>query len=179
MKPTQSIFVDPNIWLNENHRSAGCPKKIGENRTDPKKKSVFQGTNLPAMLKQARLGFQVEVEALMQKDSADITTEDRELILERCQESREKAIVITHGTDTMTETTQFLGSGGGAEGKTIVLVGSFVPLSQQNSDAMFNLGAAMTAAQTLPSGVWVAMGGQIFAWDKVQKNMKEQIFERI
>ena len=145
---------------------------------DPKKKSVFQGTNLPAILKQARLNYSIQLEPLFQKDSADITSEDRKLILERCEASSEAAIVVTHGTDTMTETARFLGERG-VKDKTVVLVGSFVPISQDDSDAFFNLGYAIASVQLLSSGVWIAMGGQVFAWDKVRKNMDELVFEFI
>jgi L-asparaginase len=145
---------------------------------DPKKKSIFQGTFLPQMLAQAKLGIQVVLEPLMQKDSADITAEDRKLILERCMVSPEQWIVITHGTDTMNETARFL-SEKGVGNKTIVLVGSFVPLSQQNSDSFFNLGYAVAPVQLLPSGVRIAMNGEIFAWNNVQKNKEKGRFERI
>ena len=114
----------------------------------------------------------------MQKDSADLTEEDRNLILKHCKSSPEKQIVITHGTDTMTETAHFLGESN-IEDKTIVLVGSFVPFSQENSDAFYNLGFAMAAAQSLPPGVWIAMGGEAFEWNDVRKNKEKQKFEHV
>jgi len=143
---------------------------------DPTKKSVFSGTNMPAILKQARLNYEIEIEPLMQKDSADITDDDRQTILKHCIDSSEEGILITHGTDTMSETARYLGEKG-FENKTIVLVGSFVPLSQEQSDAFFNLGYALASVHLLPHGVWVAMGGEFFSWDKVRKNKEKQIFE--
>jgi len=143
---------------------------------DPTRKSVFKGTNMPEILKQARLNYEIELEPLMQKDSADITDEDRDIILEHCIKSNEEDIVITHGTDTMSETAHYLGEKG-VEGKTVVLVGSFVPLSQEQSDAFFNLGYALASVHLLPHGVWVAMGGEVFSWDKVRKDKEKQIFE--
>ena len=144
---------------------------------DPKKKSVFQGTYLPKMFAQAKLGVEPILEPLMQKDSADLTAEDRQLILEHCIASPEDRIVVTHGTDTMTETAQFLGEKG-VGNKTVVLVGSFVPLSQVDSDALFNLGYGLSAAQLLPPGVWIAMNGEIFEWNNVRKNKEKGRFER-
>lgn len=145
---------------------------------DPTKKSVFKGTNLPSVLKQARLRCRIELEPLMQKDSDDVTDEDRTMILEHCRACRERNIVVTHGTDTMAKTARFLGEGQ-IDNKTVVLVGSFVPLSQDHSDALFNLGYAIATAQCLPCGVWVAMGGEVFSWDNVKKNKDDQTFERV
>jgi len=144
---------------------------------DPKQKSVFQGTNLPRMFAQARLPSEVALEPLMQKDSMDITAEDRQLMLDRCMSAKESRILITHGTDTMAETARFLGEKDVGD-KTVVLVGSFVPLSQENSDAFFNLGYAYAATQTLPAGVWVAINGEIFEWNNVRKNKERGRFEK-
>ena len=129
------------------------------------------------MFAQAKLGVEPILEPLMQKDSADLTAEDRQLIFNRCMASPEDRIVITHGTDTMTETARFLGEKG-VGNKTVVLVGSFVPLSQTGSDAFFNLGYGLSAAQLLPAGVWIAMNGEIFEWDNVRKNREAGRFER-
>lgn len=145
---------------------------------DPTKKSVFQGTYLPQMFAQARLPEEAVIEPLMQKDSADITTEDRQTMLDHCVQSPESRILITHGTDTIAETARFLGESGVGD-KTVVLTCSFVPLSQPNSDAHFNLGYSMAATQLLPAGVWVAINGEIFAWDNVQKNREKMRFEQL
>jgi L-asparaginase len=144
---------------------------------DPTKKSVFNGTYLPKMFAQARLPQKMQIEPLMQKDSMDITAEDRQLMYDRCVAAQEQRILVTHGTDTLAETAQFLGERE-VGSKTIVLVGSFVPLSQPNSDAFFNLGYAYAAAQTLPAGVWVAMNGEIFEWNNVRKNREKGRFEK-
>lgn len=92
--------------------------------------------------------------------------------------SPEDRILITHGTDTMSETAKFLG-GKGVGNKTVVLVGSFVPLSQENSDAFFSLGYALSAAQLLPPGVWIAINGEVFEWNNVRKNREKGRFERV
>ncbi len=145
---------------------------------DPTKKSVFQGTYLPQMFSQARLPEEAIIEPLMQKESMDLTAEDRQVMLDHCIQSSQDRILITHGTDTIAETAKFLGEKG-VGNKTVVLVGSFVPLSQPNSDAHFNLGYSMAAAQLLPAGVWVAVNGEVFEWDNVQKNRDKMRFEQI
>lgn len=143
----------------------------------PTEKSVFQGTYLPQMFANARFPQEAVVVPLMQKDSMDLTVEDRELMYKSCMESVEDRILFTHGTDTIAETARFLGEKG-VGNKTVVLVGSFVPLSQPNSDATFNLGYAVAAAQLLPPGVWVAINGEIFSWDNVEKDREQMRFKR-
>ncbi|MCX7039848.1 MAG: asparaginase domain-containing protein, partial [Spirochaetes bacterium] len=92
-----------------------------------------------------------------------------------CRRAEEDRIVITHGTDTMTETADVLGKAGLA--KTIVLTGAMVPYIFSSSDAVFNLGSAITAVQLLPNGVYIAMNGRVFPWDGVKKNRERGVFE--
>ena len=148
---------------------------------DPTQKSVFspKGSYLPRMLEEARVyGEAVSVEVITLKDSADITLEDRNKILERCRGASETRIVVTHGTDTMTETAAFLGKNP-PERKTVVLVGSMVPFSHEHSDAPFNLGYAIASAQQLQPGIYVAMNGRVFDWNHVRKNRDKGIFETL
>jgi hypothetical protein len=100
---------------------------------------------------------------------------DRALILARCTEAGEERVVVTHGTDTMEETARYLG--GRVREKTIVLTGAMVPYTFGSSDGLFNLGSALSFAQALPHGVYVAMNGRHFRWDDVRKNKKLGIFE--
>lgn len=135
----------------------------------------FAESHLPAVLARTRMTIPVELEVLPLLDSLDMQDADRERVLTSCTASAEKAIVIVHGTDTMKETAAVLGA---AElGKTIVLTGAMIPYSIANSDALFNLGFATAAAQILPPGVYVAMNGQVFAWDNVTKNRAAGVFQ--
>ena len=136
---------------------------------------VFAESHLPAVIKRARLTIAVELEILPLLDSLDMHDADRERVRASCRAAPEKAIVIVHGTDTMKETAAVLGSA--ALEKTIVLTGAMIPYSIANSDAMFNLGFASAAAQILPAGVYVAMNGQVFAWDNVTKNRAAGVFQ--
>ena len=97
------------------------------------------------------------------------------LILSKCLECNENKVVITHGTDTMVETARLLD--GQIKNKVVVLFGSMVPYSINNSDALFNLGAALSAVQNKTNGVYIAMNGQVFDFDKVEKNKALGIFE--
>ena len=136
---------------------------------------VFGDTHLPEMLTLGRSRVDVSIRTLMMVDSLDMTDADRELIVSNCRQCEESRIVITHGTDTMVETARALAAG--VEGKTIVLTGAMVPYAFGSSDGLFNLGSALSFAQALPSGVYIAMNGQHFAWDRVRKNKSTGIFE--
>ena len=135
----------------------------------------FADSHLPAALARARLTVGVTLEQLPLMDSLDMVDADRARILAACQAASEKAIVIVHGTDTMPQTAAVLGPV--QLEQTIVLTGAMIPYAIDNSDALFNLGFACAAAQTLPPGVYVAMNGQIFAWDNVQKNRVAGVFQ--
>ena len=135
----------------------------------------FGASHLPEVLARCRLTVPVALEQLPLVDSLDMVDADRARILAACQAAGERAVVIIHGTDTMALTAQVLGAA--ALGKTIVLTGAMIPYEIANSDALFNLGFACGTAQTLAAGVYVAMNGQIFAWDNVQKNRAIGVFQ--
>ena len=67
----------------------------------------------------------------------------------------------------------------GLPGKTIVLTGAKIPFAYGSSDGLFKLGAALAFAQSLPSGVYVAMNGRVFSWDNVRKNRDIGEFETL
>lgn len=137
----------------------------------------FAQSHLPDVIKRARFTLPVELEILPLLDSLDMHDADRERVLAACQAAAEKSIVIVHGTDTMKETAAVLASA--ALGKTVVLTGAMIPYAIANSDGLFNLGFASAAAQTLPAGVYVAMNGQVFAWNNVKKNRAAGAFETL
>src|SRR6478672_51864 len=127
------------------------------------------------MLKLGRCNLDLEVRTLMMIDSLDMSDDDRRIILEHCLHAPEDRVVITHGTDTMVQTAVALA--GKAPGKTIILTGAMIPYKFGSSDGLFNLGSALAYVQTLPHGVYVAMNGRYFDWDKVRKNRQTGMFE--
>ena len=136
----------------------------------------FKDTHVPEMLHRGRCRLDVGVETVMMIDSLELDDRGRATIGERCRASEERAIVITHGTDTMVDTAQAIAAAG-LTGKTIVLTGAMVPYAFGSSDGLFNLGSALSFAQVLAPGVYVAMNGQYFEWDRVRKNRASGIFE--
>ena len=140
----------------------------------------FAETHLPEMLRLGRSRVDVAIDTLMMIDSLDMTDDDRSAIVSRCSGTREAQIVITHGTDTMVDTARALGTAGAAlAAKTVVLTGAMVPYAFGSSDGLFNLGSALSFVQVLPPGVYVAMNGRCFAWDRVRKNRETGVFEAL
>jgi L-asparaginase len=137
----------------------------------------FRDTHVGEMLRLGRSRLDVSVETVMMIDSLDMTAADRSLIVERCRARTERSIVITHGTDTMVQTARALAAASLGD-KTIVLTGAMIPYAFGSSDGLFNLGSALSFAQVLPPGVYVAMNGQHFAWDDVRKDTSRGVFEK-
>jgi L-asparaginase len=137
---------------------------------------TFKDSHLPEILAFVRCSVPIELELNQLIDSLDMQRANRLQVLESCTKAPEERIVITHGTDTMVETAEVLG--GAALPKTIVLTGAMVPYIFNNSDAVFNLGCAVTAVQLLAHGVFIAMNGTVFPWNNVRKNKERGVFER-
>ena len=135
----------------------------------------FKDTHLSDLLEMGRNRVPVEIRTLMMVDSLEMTDEDRQMIAYQCEQCDEDRIIITHGTDTMTETAKLLAQK--VKNKTIVLTGAMIPIKFGSSDGLFNLGSALAFCQTLPFGVYIAMNGRYFNWDNVRKNKETGMFE--
>ncbi len=139
----------------------------------------FKDSNLPEMLERGRCTLDISVRTLMMVDSLEITAQDRENIAHNCRRSDTNQILITHGTDTMVATAEYLAKAD-IRDKTIVLTGAMIPYAfGSSSDGFFNLGSALGFVQALPPGVYVAMNGRYFTWDSVRKNRSTGYFEAI
>ncbi len=136
---------------------------------------MFQDSHVKEMLALGRCRMPVKVRTLMMVDSLEMSDAERQVILQNCRSCEEERIVVTHGTDTMEVTAGLLGAE--IADKTVVLVGAMIPYTFGSSDGLFNLGAAVAFAQTLPHGVYVAMNGRVFPYDKVRKNRRIGEFE--
>lgn len=140
-------------------------------------KLYFKDSHLPEMLALGRCHLELEVRTLMMIDSLDMTDADRNIIVEQCRNAPEKRIVVTHGTDTMTDTAVKLATT--VPDKTIILTGAMVPYKFGSSDGLFNLGSALAFAQTLAPGVYIAMNGRYFVAGRVRKNRQTGRFEEV
>jgi len=138
--------------------------------------STFQvgAPEIGKILAAFNVGFEFEVIPLMRKDSLHIDDADRELIRSTIEAQPRQHVLVTHGTDSMVDTARVLAR---IADKTIVLTGALNPARFQSSDAVFNIGCAIGAVQTLPPGVYIAMSGRVWDPFKVRKNRDANRFE--
>ncbi len=128
------------------------------------------------ILTEGLVRFDYEIVPLLQKDSIDMTDEDRRTLRDYIEADDAERYVVTHGTDTMSETADALVD---LPDRTIVLTGALSPARFKSTDAVFNVGMAVAAAQVAPPGVYIAMSGQVFAAGEVRKNRAENRFEKV
>ncbi|HNP64102.1 MAG TPA: asparaginase domain-containing protein [Woeseiaceae bacterium] len=118
--------------------------------------------------------FEYDVVSLFQKDSLEITADDREKIRQFIADDDASRYIITHGTDTMPETADVLRE---LKDRTIVLTGALTPARFRTTDAVFNVGMAVATVQIAKPGVYIAMSGQVFEAGAVRKNRAANRFE--
>src|SRR5437868_8547729 len=126
-------------------------------------------------LKQLRLpDREVDVIPVMNKDSLEMTAEDRAELVRKIAEIEAQCegcpIVITHGTDTMTETGRAIQRAFPQLAVPIILTGAMRPLGFEGSDGLQNLTESLVAARLLPPGVYIVFHGQVFPADRAAKN---------
>ncbi len=142
-------------------------------------KLYFKDSSLPKMLEVGRSTLETNIRTLMMVDSLEITEQDRANIANNCRNADTDQILITHGTDTMTETAHYLANED-IRDKTIVITGAMIPYAfGSSSDGFFNLGSALAFVQSLPPGVYIVMNGRYFSWDGVRKNRSTGLFEAV
>src|SRR5262245_2845667 len=121
----------------------------------------------------ANVAHPYRVVELLRKDSLDLTDADRETLRETVAALETTRVIVTHGTDTMTDSARALAA---VAGKTIVMTGALSPARFSDSDATFNLGMAFGAVQSLPAGVYIVMNGRVFRGDSVRKDRAQARF---
>ncbi len=137
----------------------------------------FKETHVNEILKLGRSRLDISVQTLMLIDSLDMSDDDRREIASQCQACAQNKILITHGTDTLTNTAAYLAQL--QMQKTIVLTGAMIPYKFGSSDGLFNMGSALAFAQSLPYGVYIAMNGRHYNWNNCKKNKETGFFEEI
>lgn len=141
---------------------------------DRKSKYEVGKPKIGEILAEANVNFEYQIEALLYKDSLDMTDADRDLVFNAVRSDEHRRIVLTHGTDTMIQTGLKLKD---ISEKVIVLTGAMAPAIFKYSDAAFNIGCAVAAVQALPPGVYIAMNGRIFDPETARKNVAKNWFE--
>ena len=129
---------------------------------------------ITSILDEGNVNSDYRIHSILKKDSLDITSKERQIIKNSVEECAEERIIIIHGTDTMVETAKSLED---IKDKTIVLTGAMQPARFKKTDAIFNSGFALAAAQILEYGVYITMNGMVFHSDNVKKNIDLGKFE--
>ena len=137
------------------------------------------------LLAEAHVHMDYRVVEVLRKDSLELDDSDRALIRQTILQQvgpdprpeQQPRIIITHGTDTMTDTAAVLAGLVADLGATIVLTGALAPARFARSDATFNVGMAFATAQCAGPGVYIVMNGQVFDGLNVRKNRAENRFE--
>ncbi len=128
------------------------------------------------LLNLGHVALPYKIVSLMRKDSLELDDADRALIRKTVEDSSNRMILVTHGTDTMTETGKALT---GISGKTIVLTGALLPARFRDNDAIFNIGFALATVQAMPEGVYIGMNGRIHDPHQVRKDRENNCFVEI
>jgi len=126
------------------------------------------------ILTEGLAAFEYDIVSLFRKDSLEVTDDDREELRRYIDADDATHYIITHGTDTMPETASALAD---LSDRRIVLTGALSPARFRSTDAVFNIGMAVAAVQTVAPGVYIAMSGQIFEAGSVRKNRELNRFE--
>lgn len=115
-----------------------------------------------------------ELIELFKKDSQEINQNDRQRLIDCCQQTNFSKIIISHGTDTLLETAESLSK---IKNKTIILTGSFLPSKFKDSDADFNIGMAVSGIQTMSNGVFICINGLIANYTLFTRNLNTGKYE--
>jgi len=109
---------------------------------------------------------------VMNKDSLDLTDDDRATILDAVRRAlpMSDAIVVLHGTDTLERTGELLCAELGGLDRPVILTGAMRPYEFRDSDALQNVTEALLAARLVAPGVYVAMHNRVLAFPGVVKD---------
>jgi L-asparaginase len=123
---------------------------------------------------------EVRVIPLMNKDSLEMTQEDRAVLVKELTGvlPQDHPIVITHGTDTMVETGLYIEKAFPDLKVPVILTGAMTPLGFEDSDGLQNLTESLLAARLLGAGVFVVIHSQVFPVDQARKDKERGTFVR-
>jgi L-asparaginase len=143
-----------------------------------------RGSIVRRMLRRLRLeNTYIRIVELMSKDSLLMTDADRQKIIDAARHALDtppdrpgcSAILILHGTDTLTQTGEALHAAGPWP-VAICLTGAMRPYEMQRSDALQNLTEAILASSLVPPGVYCVSHGRTLAFPGVTKDRDAQTF---
>ena len=118
-----------------------------------------------------------DIEGIIFKDSLDMVDRDREELHRVVKNSKDKDIVIVHGTDTMDISAKYIAQR--VNKKKVVFTGAMVPFSISPIEATANLSMAISSLRYLDYGVYISMQGLVLPFDKIIKDRRVGIFRAI
>ena len=130
-------------------------------------------TILPKMLSTLRLpDLDVTYKKVVFKDSLEMTEEDRRRILDEVRRMlpESDAIVILHGTDTLSKTGELLHRELAELRIPIILTGAMRPYEFRDTDAVQNVTESLLATRLIPPGVYVVMHNRVLRFPGVVKD---------
>lgn len=117
-----------------------------------------------------------KVESILYKDSLDIDDSDRKIMLKKIKKTKEKSIIIIHGTDTMNKTAKYLNKR--VKNKKIVIVGAMQPYSYEKVESSASLAMAIGfLSSKVKNNIYICMNGMVKKHNKIKKNYKLGVFE--
>ncbi|RLF62575.1 MAG: asparaginase, partial [Thermoplasmata archaeon] len=138
-------------------------------------------TILPKMLSTLRLpDLEVTYKKVVFKDSLEMTEEDRRRILAEVRRMlpESDAIVILHGTDTLSKTGELLHRELAELRIPIILTGAMRPYEFRDTDAVQNVTESLLAARLIPPGVYVVMHNRVLRFPGVVKDHDRLTFTK-
>ena len=140
---------------------------------------VNRSRRIGAYVDRLRLpGCTVEIVPLINKDSLEMTPEDRTALVSLVMKLAQSGcpIVITHGTDTMVESGMEVKRALPNLSVPVIFTGAMIPLGFEGSDGLQNLTESLFAARILPAGVHVVFHGQALPVGEALKDMGRGTF---
>jgi len=122
------------------------------------------------MLEKLNPSFDYEVLTACQKDSLEITEEDRVHLTDLIRTHECDKFIVTHGTDTMMETAAFLRER--IKDKLVIITGAMRPERFSNSEAPINLGCAIATANLMEKGIFIAMHGIVKGNTEIKRDLE-------
>ncbi len=112
------------------------------------------------------------------KDSLEMTEDERRMILEETRRllPESDAIVILHGTDTLTKTGELLHRELPDLNIPVILTGAMRPYEFRDTDAVQNVTEALLAARLVSPGVYAVMHNRVLRFPGVVKDYDNLTF---
>lgn len=117
-------------------------------------------------------------QAVMKVDSLDMTDEDRMRIVGAVRDAlpTSDAIIVLHGTDTLSNTGDLLVKELDNLELPVILTGAMRPYEFRDSDALQNVTEALLSARLLDPGVYVVMHNRVLTFPGVFKDRQALTF---